>query len=283
MRANRDWSDLWSAHCSLLFGELPFLHRPAAARDAGFRYVESWWIGEAEMIEWADAVRNAGLLVSCLNANAGNIEAGERGFLTRPDRKADVLGDVEAALVLGRRVGARVINVLAGLLDPARPHAAQWADAVATLRECAEMARASGQTLVVEHLNEADVPGYLLPTPRDAARLVESVGSDHVRMLYDVYHAASLDPIPNIRPFADVIGHVQYADYPGRGAPGSGVIDPWRFAEAVIDAGYRGPIGLEYKPPGSTLSSLGVLQVDPPWTFVETMPARGNLPSNTSR
>ena len=94
-------------------------------------------------------------------------------------------------------------------------------------------------TLLVEHLNPVDAPGYLLPTPRAAAELVDLVGSDRLRLLYDAYHAAMVgdDPVAKVAGYADYLGHVHYAEAPGRVAPGPRL---WEFVDALGHAGYPG-------------------------------------------
>jgi hydroxypyruvate isomerase len=255
----------WSAHLSMLFTEAQPLDRPAAARAAGFGCVESWWPPAGDLAAWAAAVRAHDLEVACLNADGGDIAAGERGFCNLPERDADTLAAVGAALALAVEVGAPAINVLAGRRVPERPPAAQLSHAAEILRECGRLAAESGRIVVVEPINSIDVPGYLVPTPDDVAALLEAAGHDAVRMLYDAYHAAREggDPVREVGRYVDVIGHVQYADHPGRGAPGTGEIDVFAFAEALDAAGYSGAIGLEFRPDGPTSPSLRFLEQAP--------------------
>jgi hydroxypyruvate isomerase len=115
---------------------------------------------------------------------------------------------------------------------------------------------------VVEHLNPLDVDGPLLPTPAAAAAFVEDVGHPGVRLLFDAYHAAraGLDPLAEIPPVAHVIGHAQYADSPGRGAPGTGTVDLDAVIARLGEAGYSGHLGLEFVPEGRTGDALGFLR-----------------------
>jgi hydroxypyruvate isomerase len=54
------------------------------------------------------------------------------------------------------------------------------------------------------------------------------------------------------------VGHVQIADAPGRGEPGSGNLDLPHYVEALAENGYRGYVALEYKPStANTVESLG--------------------------
>ena len=59
--------------------------------------------------------------------------------------------------------------------------------------------------------------------------------------------------------YAELVAHVQIADAPGRGEPGSGQLDLDRYLAALADRGYRGWVSLEYKPTGTTEASLAWL------------------------
>ncbi len=236
----------------MLFRELPYVKRPRAAAEAGFTAVETWWPEDGLAERWADEAVALGLDVTAINAYGGDIDAGDRGFLNVPERRAEAIEAFEAAAALGRRCGARRINVLVGREQPGPRRAAQLATAQDALGECAVIAEREGLTLLVEPINELDVPGSLAPTPAAAVALVEAAGSDSVRLLYDAYHAARAggDPVREVAALAPLIGHVQYADCPGRGAPGTGELDLRVLVEALDAAGYSGPIGLELDPRG---------------------------------
>ncbi len=251
----------FSAHLSMLFTEHVVTDRPAAARDAGFRAVESWWPPDEVIASWAAEIQRLGLELACLNAYAGNLDQGERGFLNVPAMRERVLEDIGRAIALAHELGARNVNVLIGRDRGDLPRRVQWLSVVETLREASTMAAEAGVGLVVEHLNEKDIPGYLAPTAASAVKLIEAVGSPSVRLLYDAYHAAMAgsDPTREAADLVELIGHVQFADVPGRGAPGTGTLDLWALEESLRAAGYAGPIGLEYAPRGLTLASLSFL------------------------
>lgn len=245
---------------SMLFAELPVLDRPQAARAAGFSTVETWWPGEAAGA-WVDAVSRAGVAVALVNADAGDIGARRVGIpLRRGAARARAPADRRRPAARRARGRPRV-NVLVGRLLPDVPEARQVAEVVSVLREAAARAAAAGVTIVLEPINALDIPGYVLPTAADAYALIEAVGSPRVRLLYDAYHAArsGTDPVAEALTFVEIIDHVQYADCPGRGAPGTGVVDLGRLLDALFEAGYAGLVGLEYDPRGDTLGSLSAL------------------------
>lgn len=251
----------FSAHVSMLFTEFSPPERPAAARAAGFDRIESWWPVADDADAWAAAVRDAGVRVSCINADGGDIAAGERGFCNLAERDSDTFRAVGEALRLAMAVGSPCVNVLPGLFVDDRPREEQIDHAVGVYRALGTMATACNVTVVVEPINAVDVPAYLLPTPADVAALLERVAHPSVRMLFDAYHCAraGLDVAAEVARFGAMIGHAQYADCPGRGAPGTGTVPLDAFRDSLGRAGYRGSIGMEYAPGGPTEPTLGYL------------------------
>jgi hydroxypyruvate isomerase len=254
---------IWSAHLSMLFRELPYLERPRAAAEAGFTAVETWWPGDGVGLQWVDEIARSRLAVSLINAYGGDVEAGDRGFLNTPERHGEAIDACHNAVEFARRCGAPRINVLVGRELPGRTREAQLGQVAATLAECTAIAREAGLTIVIEPINERDVPGYLVPTAAAAAELIASVGSPNLRLLYDAYHAARSggDPCQEVAGLAPLIDHVQYADCPGRGAPGTGELDLHAFVSALEDADYAGAVGLEFDPRGPTRNALAGLEL----------------------
>ena len=110
----------------------------------------------------------------------------------------------------------------------------------------------------IEPINSHDVPGYFLTGSRQAAAIIEECGADNLFLQFDIYHAQRMEGelAATLRKHFARIGHIQLADNPGRGEPGTGEINyPWLFRH--IDAlGYRGHIGCEYKPRAATVDGL---------------------------
>lgn len=239
----------------MLYAGLPRDRRPGAASAAGFGLAETWWPGEP-VDEWREAVRASGLAIELINAEAGDVAAGERGFLNVAALRDRELERVRAAVALAASVGAPRVNVLVGRSVPGVREGRQRAAVISALREAAAGAIQAGITLVVEPINTSDVPGYLVGDATAGYALIDAVGSPAVRLLYDAYHAAraGADPVREVAAFIDVIDHVQYADCPGRGAPGSGEIALAELVGALTAAGYRGAIGLEFDPGGDAVA-----------------------------
>lgn len=252
---------VWSAHLSMLFTELPYLRRPRAAAEAGFTFVETWWPPDGLADPWAAEVVRHDLGVASINAYGGDLEAGDRGWLNIRERRGDVLQWFRDAVALATLCRAPRINLLVGRETTERSRDEQLDDAADVLAECAGLAEDAGITVLVEPINELDVPGYLVPTPAAALELIHAAGSTNVRLLFDAYHVAraGLDPCTEVISLVPSIDHVQYADCPGRGAPGTGTGDLPAFVHTLEVAGYSGLIGLEFDPRGPTADALAFL------------------------
>ena len=252
---------VWSAHISMLFAERPYAERIGLAREHGFRWVETWWpAAQADREALVAGVGEHGMRVALVNTDGGDMSAGERGFLCDPAQEDRARRAVLDGLELAARVRARSLHALVGCVPEGLGRAAAEGQAAGMLRELVPEARRRGIAVVVEALNPHDAPGYLTPTPEDVVR----VTGGEAGLLLDAYHMlrSGRDPAAEARRFGDAIGHVHVADSPGRGAPGTGDLDLPAFLAALAEAGYDGPIGLEYDAAGDTPSSLPAFATD---------------------
>lgn len=256
----------FDANLSILFTELPLLERPAAARAAGFEAVEFWWPwpvavpSDAEIDRFVTAVTDAGVALVGLNFFAGDMPGGDRGVLSWPERSAEFRDNVEVALAVGDRLGCRAFNALYGNRRADASAGAQDALGLENLVLAARAAQRIGATVLVEPVSGA--PDYPLLTAADALAVIDRAesagGVDNVRLLLDVYHLAvnGDDVDAAIDRAAGRIGHVQIADAPGRHEPGTGNLDLERYLDRIHATGYRGWVGLEYKPTGASADSF---------------------------
>lgn len=249
----------FSANVSMLFREVPLLERFARAREAGFSAVELWWPSGEDPGEVERAVRDAGVRVIALNFDAGDLPGGDRGLLSDPARQARFRENVPVALDLAGRLGCRQLNALVGLRLAALAGDEQLALARENVAWAADRAAALGATVLVEALNVFENGPYLLQTTRQASEFAASVGRENVKLQYDAYHMQRMEGnlVATLREHIGRIAHVQIADSPGRGEPGTGEIH-YPFVLRELEAlGYRGYVGLEYRPStGSTAESL---------------------------
>ncbi|HEY8487244.1 MAG TPA: TIM barrel protein [Limnochordales bacterium] len=248
----------WSCNISMLFGEVPFLERLERARRWGFRFVECQLPYGEDPGQLAARLAELGLEMVLFNLPAGNWEAGERGIACQPHRRQEFREGVEQAVELALRLGTRRLNCLAGRMVDQFSRDEQWRCLVDNVRHAADRLAQAGLVLLVEPVNELDVPGYAVPTVRRALELFEEVGRPNLLLQCDLYHMqrAEGNLTETLRRVVQRLGHVQLADVPGRHQPGTGeVCFPFVLKELEA-AGYQGFVGLEYVPLGGTEASL---------------------------
>jgi hydroxypyruvate isomerase len=130
---------------------------------------------------------------------------------------------------------------------------------VANIRFAAAELAQRGLTLLIEPINDRDIPGYFLTGTRQAAAIIAESGADNLFLQYDIYHMQRMegDLADTIREHLPLIRHIQLADVPGRHEPGTGEINfPFLF-KLLDELGYAGWIGCEYIPRAGTLEGLG--------------------------
>jgi len=252
----------FAANLSFLFTERPFLERFAAARTAGFAAVEFHFPYEHDRAALAEVVLTSGLEVVLFNLPAGDWAAGERGIACHPRRIAEFQDGVGRAIEYARLLGCGRLNCLAGIAPgDTRPQQAHET-LVENLRFAAAVTARAGIELVVEPLNSRDTPGFLVTTTRAGLALIEAVGSNNLRLQYDVYHAQVMegDLARTLQDHLPQIGHIQLADNPGRHQPGTGEINFPFLLQHLDRIGYAGWVGCEYKPSGRSEASFGWLE-----------------------
>jgi hydroxypyruvate isomerase len=246
-----------AANLSMMFTELPFLQRFAAAADAGFTAVEFLFPYEDPAYAIADQLADR-LELALFNIPAGDWDAGERGLGALPDRVEEFRVGVHTALNYARALGCKRLHLMAG-----RPSLNEAGSARRTLidnvRYAADLAAVDGIQILLEPINtRVDMPGYFYGTSVAAMSVITDVERENVKLQYDIYHMQIMegDLARSIERLLPHIGHIQLADNPGRGEPGTGEINyPWLLRR--LDAlGYAGFVGCEYKPVNGTFNGL---------------------------
>ena len=239
---------------SMLFKEVDFVDRFDRAASAGFAGVEFWWPSGEDLDGVQAAIKDSGLEVALFNFDAGDMPSGDRGLVSDPARREEFRENVPVALELARSVGCQRLNALVGLeldgmdrdeqLDLARDNVG-WA---------ADQAREHGIEVMIEAVNTFENGPYLLATTGAAADFVERVGRENVKLQYDAYHMQRMEGnvVATLRDRIGTIGHIQVADSPDRGEPGTGELNYRYIFGALAELPYEGWIGLEYKPTGET-------------------------------
>lgn len=246
----------YTVNCSILLTELPLLERPAAAKAAGFDAVEFWWPFEAsvpsdaEVTAFQNAITDAGVQLTGLNFAAGNMPAGDRGLVSWKGRCSEFKDNVDVVVGIGQNLGTKAFNALYGNRQDEYTPEEQDELAIKNLVAAAQGVAKIGGIVLLEPVS--GMPSYPLKTAQDALNVITKTaeaGVDNVKLLADFYHLAvngdNVDAV--IENHAKDFGHIQIADNPGRGAPGTGELPLGEWVARSRELGYTGYIGLEYK------------------------------------
>lgn len=244
------------ANLSLLFTEHPLRERFAAARAAGFQAVEIQFPYELDVVSLKHLLAEHELKLVLINVPAGDLMQGGDGLACVPGREGEFHAAVALALDYARTLGVPTVNVLSGR----RPAGATEHACEAVLRDnlahAVDEFRRIGVTTVLEAINIFDMPRVLIHSLEDMQRLCHAV--PRLRMQFDCYHMGRMgeDVTEALRDNLSMVGHVQFADSPGRHEPGTGRLDLRSVFTLLRDSAYPGWCGAEYHPSRRTEETL---------------------------
>ncbi|MFD8571854.1 TIM barrel protein [Streptomyces sp. NPDC059639] len=252
----------FNVNLSILFTELPLLERPAAAAAAGFTAVELWWPwvdaptpAQSELDALRTAITDAGVQLTGLNFYAGQLPGPDRGALSIPGEESEKFrANIDVAADFAASLGCKALNALYGNRVDGVDEAVQDALALENLTLAARAADRIGAVLLIEALNKPESPKCPIVSAPKAIEIVDKVnaatGLGNAKFLMDLYHLSmnGEDLSQVISAYTDRTAHVQIADNPGRGAPGTGSLPLEELLDQLKKAGYEGYVGLEYKP-----------------------------------
>jgi hydroxypyruvate isomerase len=252
----------FAANLSMMFNELPFLDRFAAARRAGFDGVEFMFPYEHPAHELRTRLDGEGLTQALFNMPPGDWQQGERGLACLPGREAAFREAVKRALEYADALNCRLLHCMAGIPPADMSPVTTAAVYAVNLAWATEQALAAGVRIVIEPINHRDMPGYFLNTQAQAAGFIDAIGHDRLGLQFDIYHVQITegDIVKHMERYKPIIAHMQIADVPARNEPGTGEIG-WQYVFQCIDQmGYQGWVGCEYRPAGETVAGLGWMQ-----------------------
>ena len=240
----------FSANLGFLWADRPLPDAIHAAKAAGFAAVECHWPYDTPAREVKAALEATALPMLGLNTRRGDVAGGENGLAALPGREDEARAAITEALAYADIDGAGAIHVMCGF----GPGSEAPATVIDNLRlACA----ATDKTILIEPLNRHDAPGYFLSTTDQAHAIIAEVGAPNLKLMFDCYHVGRTegDVTTRLASLKDIIGHIQFASVPDRGAPDHGELDYAHIFAALAD--WPSPLGAEYKPGGDTDSTLG--------------------------
>lgn len=248
----------FSANLTMLFTEVDFLDRFVRASQFGFKGVEYLFPYGWKKEQLAEKLEKYGLQQVLHNLPAGNWDAGERGIACLPGREGEFQESVAKAIEFAKALKCPRLNCLVGKTPQGIPLEKVRQTLLSNLRFAAAALEKEGIRLLIEPLNDQDIPGFYLVHTRDALELMQEVKHPNLLLQYDIYHMQMMEGnlTKTILNNLSRIGHIQLADIPGRHEPGTGEINFTNLFRFIDQAGYEGWIGCEYTPIGKTEDSL---------------------------
>lgn len=252
----------FAANLGFMFNEMPLEARFAAAARAGFRAVEllvPFEFAAADLARWAG---DEGLVHIGFNMYPGRWAEGERGIACLPGRQDEFRDSVEQALEYAEVLGVRQFHPLAGVVPAGADRARYRGVYRDNLALAAEAAGRHGRGILIEPLNQRDMPGYFLSTLAEAEAVRADVGAVNLGVTLDCYHSqvAEGDIATKLGLYREHIRHVQVAGVPGRHEPDEGELNYAYLFDVLREIDYDGWVGCEYRPRGITADGLGWMQ-----------------------
>ncbi len=238
---------LFSANLGFLFTDRPLPDAVRAAARAGFAAVECHFPYDFAAAEVRAALEETGLPMLGLNTWPGDRVAGDFGLAALTGREEEARAAIRQAVDYAQAIGAGAVHVMAGCTDGGPEAEAAFR---ANLLYACDLAAPLGLTILIEPINTRDVPGYHLSSTAHAASVIAALRRGNLRMMFDCYHLQIMegDLLRRFARYQPIIGHVQFAGVPDRGAPDQGEVDYRWLLPQFAALGWRGPFGAEYRP-----------------------------------
>ncbi len=233
-----------------VFKDIPTSQAIKEVSELGINTIEfwGWWDKNLGKIYEAKEQYNVNIATMCTRFVS----------LTEPEKRNEYIEGLEASVMAAKSVGVKKLITQTGN-DTGKDRMYQHESLVEGLRACVPLLEKEGITLLVEPLNiYIDHQGYYLYSSKEAFEIIDEVGSDNVKILFDIYHQQIMEGnlINNITANIDKIGHFHAAGLPGRHELDIGEINYKNIFDAIDKSGYNEYIGLEYMPVNDPIDGL---------------------------
>ena len=249
----------FSANLGYLWKELSLPDAIHAAHKAGFEAVEFHEPYHYPTYMIRGALKETGLKMLGLNTRRGIPGSKDRGGLGAvPGREEDARNMIEEAIEYAVSINCQNIHVTAGITSKILEAEETFQK---NLSYATQKASKHGITILIEPLNLLDTPGYYLSDLDHALETLKGVNKPNLKIMFDCYHIQVMQGnlLRKLKEHLSKIGHIQFANAPGRTEPDLGEINfPWLFAE-IDRIGWNEYLGAEYIPKNTTESTLNWL------------------------
>lgn len=248
----------FSANLSMLFTEVELSERFKAAKNAGFNAVEIQFPYSLPATQIQQTLADQQLKLVLFNVGADDLLQGGEGLACVPKKRDQFKYALEQTVSYAEVLKPNAINVLPGRCLDEKKHGLYHDIFLRNLEYALEAFSPLGIKTVFEAINTVDMPGFIIHSGAQMLGVLNDLNHRDLFMQYDIYHAARMSGnyADFVSEHAAKIGHIQFADNPGRGEPGTGEIDFQTLFNLIETSTYQGWVGAEYKPTETTLNSL---------------------------
>ena len=248
----------FSVNLSLLFTEVELIGRFKAARNYGFDAVEIQFPYELPTKIIRQALDEHQLKLVLFNVDADDLLQGGEGLAAVPEKQAQFRQAVEQAVAYAKILKPKAINILAGRCLESTKKTLYLETFKNNLRYALAAFSPLGIKTVFEAINSYDMPSFIVDNSLQMLAIQQEINHPDLLIQYDIYHMQRMGEncVEIITRHANKIGHIQFADVPGRGQPETGGIDFKAIFSAIESSNYQNWVGAEYNPVGTTEESL---------------------------
>ena len=233
--------------CKWCYKDIPLEELCVAAKKMGIKSVELLSVKKLE------TVKKHGLVCAMVNSHTNR-----RGINNKKYHKG-CLAKIREGIDAAAEYGFPNVISFSGNREEI-PDDKGIKNTVKAMKDIAGYAEKKKVTICIEYLNsKVNHKGYMFDNMNWGVEVCKQVGSERVKILYDIYHAQIMegDIIRTIQTYKDYIGH-----YHTGGNPGRHEIDETQelyypaIMRAILETGYTGYVAQEFVPAGDPLTSL---------------------------
>jgi hydroxypyruvate isomerase len=239
------------------YKSLPFEDKFSASRRDGFEYCEFWTWKDRDWEKVKKAIADSGVKIAAFSGD-------DEFSMVNPDENSLYIDFLRESIEKAREIHCSYLVIHSDALNRdgsakeiGKPlsYEGKLLNMHKVLVTIAPFAEREDVTLVLEPLNtRGGQPrahkNYFLEYPQPAFDLTRQVGSDHVKILYDIYHMQLMagNIVKTLEKNIDQLGYIHLADVPGSHEPGTGELNFDHILKALDSMGYTGFVGFELHP-----------------------------------
>lgn len=247
-----------AVNLSMIFTEVPLIERFALAAEHGFSTVEIQFPYELSIADIREQLDQYQLKLCLINVPAGDLMQGGNGIAGVPGAEVQFSQALQLAIKYANALAVPSVNILAGK----QPIDADLLPCLNTLANnlkyaCLKLTQHHIQP-VFEMINGIDMPRFLVQNIAQAQEMLEAVQHPALKMQFDCYHMAMMQEniLESLKENIVQIGHIQFADCPGRHQPDTANIKFKDIFDYLEISSYSGYVAAEYKPTPNSATSF---------------------------